>query len=958
MRLHATALFAAALTLHLAGCPDPVVSPAGPPTPATWSVLAQDASAALLSIGGRAADDVYAVGADKGLGPLVLHWDGAAWTRLATGTRGDLWWVHALPDGPVMMAGNRGTVLAYADGAFTRMDTPGFARDVVYGIWGRAHDDLYAVGAAGSRNGFIWRYDGDAWSPLPLPADLPTDANGDLPGFFKVWGTGDEVWVVGGAGVVLRSVAGGPFETFAIEASPQLFTVHGNADTLVAVGAASGAALLECDLDDDRAAISTRNETALLQGVCLTESGVGYATGANGVVLRREASGAWARVETGIALPIASLHAVWIDPDGGVWSVGGNVLTTALDQGALIYGGAGVPAVPGALLVDEVIPPSTCPDEDVARGADGSIARRWNEQILASIRRDIPRPGVHARNLYHLSAAMWDAWAAWDSDAAGLFASDKYTAADVDAARTEAISYAAYRVLAHRYDATRSIGATVSQDCYRAVMAELGFDPDDTTTAGDSPRAVGNRIGAAIIAAAADDGANEAQNYADNTAYEFVNPPTSVDRPGVVVTDPTFWQPLNLAVAVTQNGIITDGGAQGYIGPNWGWVTPFALERPGGDPEALYFQPTVEQEPIFETDRMRDWVVEVIDVSARLDPTDGETMDISPGAYGNNPLGANTGEGHPINPVTGEAYAPQIVPVGDFGRVLAEYWADGPHSETPPGHWNKIANDISDHPDATLQIGGEGEPLDRLEWDVKLYMTVNGAVHDAAIASWELKRSYNSSRPFTLIRYMAGKGQSSDPDGPSYDPHGLPLVPGLIEVVTAESAAEGERHAHLARYLGKIAIRSWNGEPGDVATELGGVGWILGVEWMPYQLRTFVTPAFPGFTSGHSTFSRSAAEALTRFTGSPYFPGGIGEFVAPRHGYLRFETGPSVEVRLQWATYYDAADQAGISRIWGGIHISADDFFGRETGATIGALAHARAMALFAGAPDRVSDAR
>ena len=59
---------------------------------------------------------------------------------------------------------------------------------------------------------------------------------------------------------------------------------------------------------------------------------------------------------------------------------------------------------------------------------------------------------------------------------------------------------------------------------------------------------------------------------------------------------------------------------------------------------------------------------------------------------GNNTLGTNDGTGHAVNPVTGQPYAPQIVPQADFGRVLAEFWADGPHSETPPGHWNVIAN--------------------------------------------------------------------------------------------------------------------------------------------------------------------------------------------------------------------------------------------------------------------------
>jgi len=110
-----------------------------------------------------------------------------------------------------------------------------------------------------------------------------------------------------------------------------------------------------------------------------------------------------------------------------------------------------------------------------------------------------------------------------------------------------------------------------------------------------------------------------------------------------------------------------------------------------------------------------------------------------------------------------------------------------------------------------------------------------------------------------------------------------------------------------------------------------------------------VTPAFPGFTSGHSTFSRSAAEVMTLFTGSPWFPDGLGEFVAKKDQYLTFERGPSVDVHLQWGTYYDAADQAGQSRLAGGIHVYADDFTGRMTGSAAGIGAFNKALEYFAG---------
>ncbi len=118
--------------------------------------------------------------------------------------------------------------------------------------------------------------------------------------------------------------------------------------------------------------------------------------------------------------------------------------------------------------------------------------------------------------------------------------------------------------------------------------------------------------------------------------------------------------------------------------------------------------------------------------------------------------------------------------------------------------------------------------------------------------------------------------------------------------------------------------------------------------WVPYQLPTFVTPAFQGFISGHSTFSRAAAEVLAGFTGSEYFPGGLSGYTIPA-GSLTFEKGPTADIRLEWATYYDAADQAGQSRLWGGIHILADDLIGRQIGAECGKAAWALAQRYYHG---------
>jgi len=342
--------------------------------------------------------------------------------------------------------------------------------------------------------------------------------------------------------------------------------------------------------------------------------------------------------------------------------------------------------------------------------------------------------------------------------------------------------------------------------------------------------------------------------------------------------------------------------------------------------------------------------VQVVEFSSLLDPDAGAMIDISPGALGNNTLGLNDGTGHPVNPITRLPYASNVVNLGDFGRVMAEFWADGPSSETPPGHWNTLANSMVDHEAFTPRFMGAGDPLDPLEWDVKMYFALNGALHDAAIAAWGCKRVYDYIRPISSIRFMASLGQCSDPFGPSYHPQGIPLATGLVEVVTAESSAPGARHEHLSGSVGEIAIYAWLGQSAlGPGTNHAGVGWMLAADWFPYQRTTFVTPSFPGYVSGHSTFSRAGAEVLAAMTGSEYFPGGMQTYTASSNQFLKFEEGPTTDVVLQWATYYDAADQAGISRLYGGIHVPADDGAGRIMGAQCGIAAWNLAVKYFDG---------
>ena len=629
----------------------------------------------------------------------------------------------------------------------------------------------------------------------------------------------------------------------------------------------------------------------------------------------------------------------------------GTLFTALVFTGLLLLTGS--PFTPGAALAQE-----------------HSVARQWNEELLEAIRSDFARPTVHARNLWHVSVAMWDAWAGYDATAKTYLHHEQQTANDVETARREALSFASYRVLAARFQ--NSPGRVTTLSSFDARLAALGYDKNLTSTEGDTPAAFGNRVAATVLAFGAVDGSNEAGGYV-NRFYEPVNPPLLPALAGnPELIDPNRWQPLVLEFFRDQSGNIILGGFPEFLGPEWGQVSAFALSdedltigvRDGFD-YFLYHDPGAP--PLLGGPHAEDYKAgfEMVSLwSSHLDASDGVMWDISPGAIGNAPLpepsqwrdfynfteGGDWGTGHSANPVTAEPYAPNLVRRGDYARVLAEFWADGPDSETPPGHWFVIANYVSDHPLLVKQLGGQGNVLDELEWDVKLYFALAGAMHDCAVAAWGVKGWYDYLRPVSALRYLADRGQSSDAEGPSFHADGIQLYPGQIEIVTAESSAPGERHAHLAGNLGKVAVYAWRG-PDFIsvpAIDVAGVGWILAENWWPYQRPSFVTPPFAGYVSGHSTYSRAGAVILTLMTGSPFFPGGIGEFVCPKNSFLVFEDGPSADITLQWATYNDASDQTSLSRIWGGIHPPADDLPGRHMGQAIGEDAFVLANIFFA----------
>ncbi|MFY0598834.1 MAG: VCBS repeat-containing protein [Cyclobacteriaceae bacterium] len=676
-----------------------------------------------------------------------------------------------------------------------------------------------------------------------------------------------------------------------------------------------------------------------------------------------------------------------------IWNVeGGTILEGQGSSKVKVRWGIGKT---GRITVSEL---NTCSSPEVSKNVelyaelsaeDFSVARLWNEVLLEAIRNDYARPTVHARNLFHTSIAIYDSWALFNDEAETYLigqirhnyfndfdgfepAGDENTQEIIE----KAVSYACYRLLSHRFRFSPNYEET--QQRFDDLMELLAYDSDFKSTdySSGSSAALGNFIAQSIIDYGNIDGSREDIFY-ENIYYEPVNDPLVPALPGnTTISDPHRWQPLQLEVFIDQAGNPVSGTTPDFLSPEWGNVNSFSLssdemttyERDGDTYKVFHdpgSPPMLNQSTAAGTSHdLYKWNFSLVSIwASHLDPSDGVMWDISPSGLGNLDIstfptqlkdhtgfynlidGGDNSNGRNLNPVTNVAYPSQMVPRGDYARVLAEFWADGPDSETPPGHWFVLLNYVSDHPQFVRKFSGQGEVLDQLEWDVKAYFTLGGAMHDAAISAWSIKGWYDYIRPISAIRYMAEKGQSSNAELDNFHEHGIPLIDGYIEVVQENDDLAGENLEHV----GKIKLYTWRGHAyiDDTEVDQAGVGWILAENWWPYQRPSFVTPPFAGYVSGHSTYSRAAAEVMTLLTGTKYFPGGVGEFVAKKNEFLVFEEGPSRDIVLQWATYQDASDQCSLSRIWGGIHPPADDIPGRLIGEKIGKKAFEEAVSYF-----------
>ncbi|MGK7949185.1 MAG: DUF6851 domain-containing protein [Xenococcaceae cyanobacterium] len=250
----------------------------------------------------------------------------------------------------------------------------------------------------------------------------------------------------------------------------------------------------------------------------------------------------------------------------------------------------------------------------------------------------------------------------------------------------------------------------------------------------------------------------------------------------------------------------------------------------------------------------------------------------------------NTGEVLPITPdLIGEVINPEFIlqaeriidvsaNLTDEQKLTAEFWEDGAGTSFPPGTWMSFGQFVSARDDHSL------------DEDAQLFFALGNAVFDAGIATWEAKTYYDYARPVRTVRELGELG--------------------LIGEFNPE--------------LGGFAIEAWAGAEQGTQT-------ILATDFLTYQTPgSDPSPPFAEYTSGHSAFSAAGAEILQLFTGSDRF----GASVTFEPGQSRFEPGftPQTTVTLNWDSFSEAADEAGLSRIYGGIHFDDGDLNGRKLG--------------------------
>ncbi len=188
-----------ALMLAVAACSKSATDGDGE-VPPVWTEAFPAADVGwFLSAWGPSADDLYAVGGAPEEG-VVMQFDGASWNQVDLGLDVPLLnWCFGFGPDDVFFAGSNGTILHFDGAKFTKMDTP--TDQTLWGVWGAAPDDVWAVGGQGhtDQDPTILHFDGHNWTK----SSTPTASHPNVFAYFKVWGTAsNNVYAVGQRGVL------------------------------------------------------------------------------------------------------------------------------------------------------------------------------------------------------------------------------------------------------------------------------------------------------------------------------------------------------------------------------------------------------------------------------------------------------------------------------------------------------------------------------------------------------------------------------------------------------------------------------------------------------------------------------------------------------------------------------------------------------------------------------------
>lgn len=486
--------------------------------------------------------------------------------------------------------------------------------------------------------------------------------------------------------------------------------------------------------------------------------------------------------------------------------------------------------------------------------ATPTVSVLWDQAVQQAVINTSPGPTVASRAYAMLHTATYNAWSAYDPTAMSTQLGDYLQRPDAEiteANKSEAMSYAAYRVLNDLFPTQTEI--------FDQLMGELGLDTSNNTTDITTAAGIGNVMAGELLEFRHQDGSNQLGDSLNGIAGVAYSPTSNyqpINSPGKIV-DIERWTPETVPIDAEPG---TEASTQKFLTPQWGNVTPFALES------GEQFRPEAPK-PFL----LVDGDINLKEKTITLE--DGSVLDIDQSLIGD-----------VINPEF-IAQAQEVVDISanltDEQKIVAEFWEMGGGTSFPPGAWMTFGQFVSARDNNTL------------DQDAQLFFGLGNAVFDAGIATWEAKTHYDYTRPVRAIRELGELG--------------------LI----------GEFNQELGGY----AIDAW--KPGE------GTQTILATDFLTFQTPGGnPSPPFAEYTSGHSSFSAAGAEILELFTGSDEF----GASVSFNTGKSRFEPGktPSEPVTLEWDTFSEAAEQAGISRLYGGIHFTDGNVNGGILGEQVG----------------------